>query len=206
MLSVCSREISHLYFPVLMKSLLSRLTLLALCLSSVAGFAQRKKSAPAASAGYQTGIGLRGGGYSSGLTIKHFLSGKNNVAVEGLVTTEYGAHGARFTLLMEKHVPVSDFKGLQFYYGAGGHLGAYRGRYYFQDVRYRRGKKSDFYVLYVDDDRTYVAGGADLILGLEYKMDDLPFVLGVDYKPFFEVFDGYTGLYHDAAVSLRFTF
>ncbi|GGF14604.1 hypothetical protein GCM10011383_27290 [Hymenobacter cavernae] len=173
----------------------------------MASFAQRKKSTPAAGAGYETGLGLRAGGYSSGLTVKHFLSGKNNVAVEGLLTTEYHARGARLTVLLEKHVPVSDIKGLQFYYGAGAHLGAYRGRYYFADVRYRRGKKPDFYrVIYIDDDRSRVAGGADLVLGLEYKMDDLPFVLGVDYKPFFEVFHGYTGFYHDAAASLRFTF
>jgi hypothetical protein len=37
-------------------------------------------------------------------------------------------------------------------------------------------------------------------------MPDLPFVVGVDYKPFFEVFDGVTGLYSDAAFSLRFVF
>jgi len=190
-----------------MKTRLFSFALLVLCFASITGMAQRKKSAPAANAGYQTGIGLRAGGYSSGLTIKHFLSGKNNVAIEGLVTTEYRARGARFTLLLEKHVPIKDLKGLQFYYGAGGHLGAYRGRYYFEDVRFRRGKDYGYYrVVYLDDDRARVAGGADLVLGLEYKMDDLPFVLGFDYKPFFEVFNGYTGFYHDAAVSLRFTF
>jgi len=31
-------------------------------------------------------------------------------------------------------------------------------------------------------------------------------VVGVDYKPFFEVFNGYTGFYNDAAISLRYTF
>ena len=189
-----------------MKLPLSRFVVLALCLFSITTYAQSKKSTSApAGAGYETGIGLRGGGYSSGLTIKHFLSGKNNVAVEGLVTTEYLARGARFTLLLEKHIPLKDFKGLQLYYGAGAHLGAYRGRYYFADVRYRYGKKYD-QVYYIANDETRVAGGADLILGLEYKMDDLPFVIGVDYKPFFDVFHGYTGFYHDAAVSLRFTF
>lgn len=165
-------------------------------------------TAPAAYAqkgGYTTGIGLRAGGYSSGLTVKHFLSGKNNVAFEGLLTREYRARGGRLTLLLEKHLPVSDIKGLQFYYGAGGHLGAYDGRYYFLDRRYYRGRDRDDLRRF-DDGRTYVAFGADLILGLEYKFPDLPFVAGVDYKPFFEVFDGYTGLYSDAAFSLRFVF
>jgi hypothetical protein len=174
----------------------------------VAAQSKRKSSGGGSSNGYSTGIGLRGGGYSSGLTIKHFLSGKNGVAIEGLLTTEYKARGARLTLLGEKHKGISDVQGLQFYYGAGFHAGAYRGRYYFTDARFYRYHKKNVYVYrdYVYDDATYVAFGADLILGLEYKLEDLPFVVGVDYKPFFEVFNGYTGFYNDAAISLRFTF
>ncbi|UOG75763.1 hypothetical protein MTX78_04005 [Hymenobacter tibetensis] len=174
----------------------------------VAAQSKKKSSGGGSSNGYSTGIGLRGGGYSSGLTIKHFLSGKNGVAIEGLLTTEYKARGARLTLLGEKHKGISDVKGLQFYYGAGFHAGAYRGRYYFTDARFYRYHKKNVYVYrdYVYDDATYVAFGADLILGLEYKLEDLPFVVGVDYKPFFEVFNGYTGFYNDAAISLRFTF
>ncbi|GAA3928059.1 hypothetical protein [Hymenobacter algoricola] len=171
------------------------------------------KSGGSSNSGYNTGIGLRGGGYSSGLTIKHFLSGKNGVAIEGLLTTEYKAKGGRLTLLGEKHLSVADVQGLQFYYGAGFHAGAYQGRYYFADDRYYyKGRKGDIYLVrsnrdsYFYDESTYLAVGADLILGLEYKLQDLPFVVGVDYKPFFEVFNGYTGFYNDAAVSLRFTF
>ncbi|UOQ54975.1 hypothetical protein [Hymenobacter cellulosivorans] len=194
-----------------MKRISSLLLVVVLLCSTTLASAQSKKksSGGGSSSGYSTGIGLRGGGYSSGLTIKHFLSGKNGVALEALVTTEYKARGARLTLLGEKHKAISDVKGLQFYYGAGFHLGAYQGRYYFDDVRYYRYHKKDSYVVYrryVADDATYVAFGADLILGLEYKMEDLPFVVGVDYKPYFEVFNGYTGFYNDAAVSLRFTF
>jgi hypothetical protein len=163
----------------------------------------KKKSAGGSSSGYSTGIGLRGGGYSSGLTIKHFMSGKNGVALEALVTTEYKARGARLTLLGEKHKAISDIQGLQFYYGAGFHAGAYKRQYYFADTRYYKNRKN---FVYVYDDATYVAFGADLILGLEYKLEDLPFVVGVDYKPYFEVFNGYTGFYNDAAISLRFTF
>ncbi|WBA41826.1 hypothetical protein [Hymenobacter canadensis] len=169
--------------------------------------AQSKKGSGGGS-GYQNGLGLRAGGYSSGGTFKHFISGKNNVALEALLTTEYRAKGARLTVLLEKHLPLTDIKGLQFYYGAGAHAGAYKGRYYYVERLYYRDNKKyrPNYVVYVNDDRSYVVFGADLILGLEYKMPDLPFVVGVDYKPYFEVFDGYTGLYNDAAVSLRFTF
>jgi hypothetical protein len=168
--------------------------------------AQSKKGSGGGS-GYKNGLGLRAGGYSSGGTFKHFISGKNNVALEALLTTEYRAKGARLTVLLEKHLPVADLKGLQFYYGAGAHAGSYRGRYYYYErlYYYNKGKYKAYNAVY-EDDRNYVVFGADLILGLEYKMPDLPFVVGVDYKPYFEVFDGYTGLYNDAAVSLRFTF
>ena len=187
-----------------------------LFLSGLLAQAQSKKSGSgggSGNSGYSTGIGLRGGGYSSGLTLKHFLGSKNGVAIEGLLTTEYKARGGRLTVLGEKHISIPDAKGLQFYYGAGFHAGAYQGRYYFDDDRfYYNGRNGDVYFSknnrygYYYDNTTYIAVGADLILGLEYKLQDLPFVVGVDYKPFFEVFHGYTGFYNDAAVSLRYTF
>ena len=201
-----------------MKNVHSLLLILLLLLGGAAQAQSKKKnsgggSSSSSSSSYNTGIGLRGGGWSSGLTVKHFLSGKNGVAIEGLVTTEYKARGIRLTVLGEKHLQVADIKGLNFYYGAGFHAGSYQGRYYFADDRYYRGKKGDLYLVrtrgnlyYGDDETAYVAFGADLIAGLEYKLPDLPFVVGVDYKPFFDVFNGYTGFYHDAAVSLRFTF
>lgn len=192
-------------------------TLLVLLLPGLTANAQSKKksssSGSSSGSGYNTGIGLRGGGWSSGLTLKHFLGSGKGVAIEALLTTEYKARGGRLTILGEKHIGIPDAKGLQFYYGAGFHAGAYQGRYYFADERfYYKGRKGDKYFLvsnregYFYDETTYLAIGADLILGLEYKLPDLPFVVGVDYKPFFEVFNGYTGFYNDAAVSLRFTF
>ncbi|MCC3151674.1 hypothetical protein Q3A66_01610 [Hymenobacter sp. BT770] len=197
-----------------MKNIQFRFLFLLLLLPGFMAQAQSKKKSSggggSSNSGYNTGIGLRGGGYSSGLTIKHFLSGKNGVAIEGLLTTEYKARGARLTVLGEKHIGVPDAKGLQFYYGAGFHAGAYQGRYYFADDRYYyKGHGNNYYLVHGDyryDDATYVAFGADLILGLEYKLQDLPFVVGVDYKPFFDVFNGYTGFYNDAAISLRYTF
>ena len=192
-----------------MKRLPFILLFILLALPGLKAHAQSKRKSSGGDSGYSTGIGLRGGGYSSGLTIKHFLSGKNGVAIEALVTTEYKARGARLTLLGEKHKAISDVKGLQFFYGAGFHAGAYQGRYYFEDARYYQSHKDEDYIRRYDyryDDATYIAFGADLILGLEYKLADLPFVVGVDYKPFFEVYNGYTGFYNDAAVSLRYTF
>ena len=193
------------------------IALVLLLLPGLAANAQSKKKSTSdgsgSGSGYNTGIGLRGGGWSSGLTLKHFLGSGKGVAIEGLLTTEYKARGGRLTILGEKHIGVPDAKGLQFYYGAGFHAGAYQGRYYFADDRYYyNGRNGDMYFFkgnksgYYYDETTYLAIGADLILGLEYKLQDLPFVVGVDYKPFFEVFHGYTGFYNDAAVSLRYTF
>ncbi|OGX86662.1 hypothetical protein BEN47_12680 [Hymenobacter lapidarius] len=184
------------------------LFIILLALPGFTASAQSKKGG-GGSSGHNTGIGLRGGGYSSGLTVKHFVGSGKGVAIEGLLTTEYKARGIRLTVLGEKHHGVADVKGLQFYYGAGFHAGSYQGRYYFADERYYyKGRKGDRYLVreYRADEETYVAFGADLILGLEYKLTDLPFVVAVDYKPFFDVFNGYTGFYNDAAVSLRFTF
>lgn len=199
------------YLPTLLVALL--------LLPGLAANAQSNKKknegggSSSSSSGYNTGIGLRGGGYSSGLTVKHFLSGKNGVAIEGLVTTEYAARGIRLTILGEKHKQIADAKGLNFYYGAGFHAGSYQGRYYFADDRfYYKGRNGNIYFDkrnrngYFYDENSYIAFGADLIAGLEYKLPDLPFVIGVDYKPFFEVFNGYTGFYNDVAASLRFTF
>ncbi|MCC2547769.1 hypothetical protein LJY25_15055 [Hymenobacter sp. BT175] len=194
-----------------------RILLVLLFLTGTSAVAQRSSKSSSKSSGgggsasgYNTGIGLRGGGYSSGLTIKHFLSGKNGVAFEALVTTEYKARGARVTLLGEKHKSLAGIKGLQFYYGAGFHAGSYQGRYYFEDERfYYNGRKGDVYIIRRDyryDENRYIAFGADLIGGIEYKLEDLPFAVSLDYKPFFEVFNGYTGFYNDAAVSLRFVF
>ncbi|OON67450.1 hypothetical protein [Hymenobacter sp. CRA2] len=157
------------------------------------------------SAGYTTGVGLRGGSFSSGLTVKHFFNPGKNAAVEGLVTTEYLGKGARVTLLFEKHWPLlPEVKNLQWYLGAGLHAGAYRARYYYV-AEYRRKNKGYSYYYYRDD-KVYPVFGADVILGLEYKIPDLPVALSVDYKPYFDVYRGYNAVYHDAALSVRFSF
>ncbi|RTQ50763.1 hypothetical protein EJV47_09040 [Hymenobacter gummosus] len=205
---------------------MKKLTILLCALCLVLGFgqasAQTKKTSSKGSskssgkssgggggqAGYTTAIGLRGGNFASGLTVKHFFNSGKNAAVEGLVTTEYLGRGARFTLLFEKHwTIVPDVKNLQWYVGAGLHAGAYRGRYYYA-VAYRYRKNKDYRVYYYPayEDKTYPVFGADFVLGLEYKIPDLPVVIGVDYKPYFDVFDGHTGVYQDAAASVRFSF
>ena len=46
--------------------------------------------------------------------------------------------------------------------------------------------------------------GLDLILGLDYKFKSLPVNIGIDVKPFVDVFDG-TSLFMDVGLSVRIT-
>lgn len=153
---------------------------LLLCLSifAVAGMVRAQD--------YQTGIGIRGG-LSNGLTIKHFFSEK--AAAEFLVASRW--RGYNITGLYELHNDISSVSGLRWYYGAGAHVGRWKGY-----TNHPWFPKAEYYTV----------AGIDLILGLEYTFEELPLNLGIDYKPAFN-FYGYTGFWGDeGAVSLRFVF
>ena len=134
---------------------------------------------------YNTGIGLRGG-FFSGLTIKHFISPKT--ALEGIFDSRW--RGFQFTGLYEVHHHVFDAERFKFYYGVGGHIGVWDGRY------------TDW----GDRGTNYTVIGIDGILGLEYSFREIPFNLGIDWKPAFN-FVGYSGYWGDGgAISLRYIF
>lgn len=134
---------------------------------------------------YNTGIGLRGG-WGTGLTIKHFLNGK--AAVEGILDTQW--RGLSVTGLYEIHNRAFDVDRLNWYYGVGGHIGFWDGQYY-------RDYKTD---------TNYTVIGIDGILGLEYNFKDIPFNLGIDWKPVFNL-TGSSGFYGDGgAISIRYIF
>src|SRR5690606_36147238 len=67
---------------------------------------------------YNTGIGLRGG-FSQGLTVKHFVSDK--AALEGILHTRWS--GLMVTGLYEIHNDIANAPGLRWYYGGGAHIG-----------------------------------------------------------------------------------
>ena len=186
--------------------------LLSLFLSSATLAQGKKKAATSKSsgggggAGYTTGLGLRAGS-PSGVTIKHFFKGP--VAVEGIIGTNFNRRGLNVTVLLEKHGPAFQSRGLQWYYGLGGHVSSYANRYYddWYYVSYK-GKGKGYY--YVRDDEYYNGRawglGIDGILGLEYLFSDLPFTLGVDAKPFAELARSNAFFGVDGAVSLRYAF
>jgi hypothetical protein len=136
---------------------------------------------------YSTGIGLRGG-YPAGLTVKHFLSDQD--AVEGLIGAYY--RGLMITGLYERHMDAFGEERLNFYYGAGAHIGFLN--YYNNHPFLKDGNGSGALI------------GVDGILGLEYNFEPVPINISVDWKPAFNLV-GYTGFWVDnGAFSVRYIF
>ena len=134
---------------------------------------------------YTTGIGLRGG-WGTGLTVKHFIS--NDKAVEGILDSRW--HGLSVTGLYEIHNQAFDTDRLNWYYGFGGHLGFWDGKYYRN----------------YDDGTNYTVIGIDGIIGLEYNFKEIPFNIGIDWKPVLNL-TGSSGFYGDGgAISIRYIF
>ena len=136
---------------------------------------------------YNTGIGLRAGFYN-GLTIKHFANEK--VAIEGIFSSRW--RGFEITGLYEVHNVAFDTQRLKWFFGFGGHVGFWDGDH----THEQWGERGE----------TYTVIGIDGILGLEYSFELIPFNIGLDWKPAYNVF-GYEGFWADgSAFSLRYTF
>jgi len=161
----------------------------------------QQSNAPTPSTGssdYNTAIGARFGGLTSGLTVKHFTN--PNTALEGILS--FGYNSFLVTGLYEKHVDIPSAEGLKWLYGIGGHVGFFRYRGYYYWVAYDNGNR----IYYVSSPGTSAAvAGLDFILGLDYKFRNAPFSVGLDTKPFIDFYNGTNG-YFDGALSVRFAF
>jgi hypothetical protein len=134
---------------------------------------------------YRTGVGLRGG-FSQGLTLKHFVSNKS--AFEGILSTRWS--GFELTGLYEIHNRAFDVDRLNWYYGFGGHIGFWNGDY----------------VYWGNTGTSYTVVGLDGILGIEYNFSEVPINIGIDWKPVLN-FVGYYGFWADGgALSIRYIF
>lgn len=133
---------------------------------------------------YKTGIGLRGG-FSSGLTIKHFKNQK--AAFEGLLTTRWQGFG--ITGLYEIHNRAFEVDHLNWYYGGGAHIGFFNGNYAYWGA----------------NGTEYTVIGIDGILGLEYTFSEIPINLGIDWKPALNLV-GYSGFWSEGGISVRYVF
>lgn len=134
---------------------------------------------------YNTGVGLRAG-FTSGLTVKHFLGSKS--AIEGIFGTRW--HGVELTGLYEIHNRAFDTDRFTWFFGFGAHIGFWDG-----DHTY-----------WGDHDTNYTVVGLDGILGLEYSFVEVPINLSLDWKPSFNVV-GNTDFWADGgALSIRYIF
>lgn len=134
---------------------------------------------------YNTAIGLRAGLFN-GFTIKHFVS--SDAAIEGLLSTRWG--GFSLTGLYEIHANAFNTTGLNWYYGAGAHIGFWNG------------DKANW----GNDDENYTVIGLDGIIGMEYNIKEIPLNVSLDWKPALNLF-GHTGLWGDnIALSVRYRF
>lgn len=136
---------------------------------------------------YNTGIGIRGGLWN-GLTVKHFISG--NTAIEGLLTTRWD--GFNLTGLYQIHAPGAfDVPRLNWYYGAGAHLGFFEGH-----------PRNPWFT----SDSSHTILGLDGIIGIEYNIEPIPFNISLDWKPFLNLLGNVGFRADDIAISVRFIF
>ncbi len=111
---------------------------------------------------YTTAVGIKFSPFA--LSVKHFLN--ENDAIEGL--GYFWSDGFRLTGLYEIHSDINSVQGLKWYVGPGVHLGFYGTRY---------GGGSTV--------------GIDGVIGLDYKFEDAPVNLSLDWQPSFEFGNGY---------------
>ncbi len=134
---------------------------------------------------YRTGIGLRGG-FSSGITLKHFVNSK--AAFEGILSTRW--RGFDITGLYEKHNRAFEVDRLNWYYGFGAHIGFWNGNY----------------TTWGTYGTNYAVVGIDGIIGIEYNFEEVPVNIGIDWKPAVNLI-GYPGFWGDGgALSIRYIF
>ncbi len=98
-------------------------------------------------------------------------------ALEGIFSTPWKS-GLMFTALYERYIPVID-RGFHFYYGAGAHVGDLARKFAF---------------------------GVDGIIGLEYKLLNVPLAFSLDYKPNFNIVEKARFYPADIALGIRVAF
>ena len=115
---------------------------------------------------YKTGLGVRLGNFT-GFTIKHFTNNLN--PIEGLLSFRW--NGFIVTGLYEYQKPINSIQNLDWFVGIGGHVGFWNNDNYY----------------YHDNNNSYTVFGVDFIGGLEYTFKEVPFTVGLDWKPAFNI-------------------
>lgn len=133
---------------------------------------------------YKTSVGLRLGS-SNGFSVKYFLDETD--ALEGMLATRW--RGIIVFGLYQRHQTAFRIWELNFYYGAGAHLG------FWNEYMHHP---------WFEDDVAHAVVGIDGILGLEYTVPGIPFNISMDWKPAFNI-ASYTGFWLDVVgLSIRY--
>ncbi|HSV75429.1 MAG TPA: hypothetical protein VLH37_00195 [Bacteroidales bacterium] len=133
---------------------------------------------------YNSGIGIRGGVFS-GVSFKQFLSDSDALEFVGA----FHHRGLLLTVLYQRHVGAFDVPGLRWYYGGGGFVGFYDGVYH---------PSWD-----VEGGQTVL--GASGVVGMEYKIEDIPISIGVDLIPSIDLIP-VTRFWIGAGLTIRYVF
>ena len=127
---------------------------------------------------YRTALGVKIWD-GAGISLKHFF--RENRA--GDFIGYFWSQGFRFTGLYEIHGDFAGAEGLKWYIGPGAHLGFYNDK---------------------NGDGVYI--GIDGVIGLDYKFNNAPINLSLDWQPSFEFGDG-RGFYGNwGGFGIRYTF
>ena len=105
-------------------------------------------------ASYKTAVGIKF--YPESVTLKHFISENSAVEIQS-----YFWKGNRLVGLYEKYASILGVNSMNWYFGAGAHLSMY-------------------------DRNSYQGGsclGVDGILGIDYKIKNVPIELSLDWQP-----------------------
>ena len=115
------------------------------------------------------------GGYSSGLNCRAYLG--EHLSYETLLSIRND--GLQLHLFRQKHEEIKDTPSgsLQFVYGVGAHAG-----FYFTD-----NYNVFYHTIYFGEKIFTPAVGVDGYAALEYRLYDIPFSVGIRYKPFMEI-------------------
>lgn len=172
-----------------MKKILTQFTLLAALIL----FASTQSQAQ-----YYTGIGLRLGKFSSGVSIKYFFDANNAKGLELFAGKTKIARGGYIGKLFYENqtpctMPLLQIP-LDIVFGGGGHVAYFPKDYY----RLRDGELIPY------GDKVLCAG-VDAILGVEYKVPIAPLTLGVDVNPFLDLLNPGPE-YLDFSVAIRYVF
>jgi len=133
---------------------------------------------------YHSAIGVKM--YPSAVTYKQFIRTNKAVEAIGYISLD----GFRATVLNEKYAPIEGNENLSWYTGYGGHLGIWSERYKINHPDHPAG----------------IAVGVDGILGLDYKVKNVPLNISVDWQPSFN-FVGLTYFESGwAGIGVRYTF